>query len=84
MIEFNGWIFDFENMDCLAPGSSRAFPLMRLDNTFYCMHNTPGGWISPSQVWPGNGTWSYVFNNEKDKELYRRYEQWIVEEILLK
>ena len=79
MIEFVGWIFDFENMDALD-ARGHVWSLMKLDKVFYVNYN---------RLWVGFdrsvGSWQYPFDDHRTRmELYERYEQWIIEEIILK
>lgn len=82
MIEFEGCIFDFENMDGID-AQGRAFVLMKLDNHFYwkkgCIFY--GQWAA----WPNHsGAWEYVFKDyNMSRKLYEQWEQWVIEEILL-
>jgi len=79
MIEFVGWIFDFENMEALDC-RGHVWGLMKLDKWFYVNYNR--NYFS----WETSvGTWQYPFDDHRTRmELYQRYEQWIVEEIILK
>lgn len=82
MIEFRGLYFDFENMIMLN-ANGREHYLMRLDNMFYVQTSTSNSFAERVGV-VNTGTWHYVFNDHMlDRELYQRYEQWIIEEIVL-
>ena len=74
MIEYEGWIVDFDNMDCLSPrGETRH--IMLLGELMYItdswVYPYPSAWGKPYE------RWAYFGVGQKDsKRLYELYIQY--------
>jgi len=81
MIEFEGCIFDFENMDG-HDRQGKSFILEKKGNIFYWNYSCM--WYGQVTAWPNGGTWVYALGSyEMAKKVYEQYEHWIIEGILL-
>ena len=80
MIEFEGWIFDFENMDGLDP-QGRPFAMKAMNGAFY--YQCGAQWYGEFTPWPNYSSWIYVGRSyECAKQVYRLYEEFLIEEVL--
>lgn len=90
MIEYEGWIFDFENMDCLTP-SGDEHKLMRLNDVMY-MDDDYWSNFQERKI----HCWRYLYNvysrastgdTDGDRQFSRRVHQlyldWCIEKELL-